>query len=241
MKSIILAAGRGSRIPEISKVKPKSLLKINRKSIISRQISYFKKLKINKIIIIRGYKKNLINFKSTTFIDNKKFKKNEQLDSLFFAKKELNENVIVVFSDIIYDFKVLKKIFEAKNGNIILGLDNNWKKRYEFRYDHPQEQADKVKLNKKKQVIKIGKRLKAEESHSEFLGMLKLTKIGCQIFRDNYSKIKKSKTKKMQIHDFLNFLIKKGVKINSTNINGKFMEIDTFNDFKLAKNMFKNS
>ena len=241
MKSIILAAGRGSRIPEISKVKPKSLLMINGKSIISRQISYFKKLKINRIIIIRGYKKKLINFKKITYIDNKNFKKNEQLDSLFSAKKELNEDVIVVFSDIIYDFKVIKKIFTEKKGNIILGLDKDWRKRYKFRYDHPLEQADKVKLNKKKQVIKVGKNLKSEEADSEFLGIFKLSKIGCQIFRENYNKINKTKTKKMQIHDFLNFLVQQGVKINSTNIDGQFMEIDTYNDFKLAKKMFNNS
>ena len=171
MKSIILAAGRGSRIPEISKVKPKSLLMINGKSIISRQISYFKKLKINRIIIIRGYKKKLINFKKITYIDNKNFKKNEQLDSLFSAKKELNDDVIIVFSDNIYDFSN-KKIFTEKKGNIILGLDKDWRKRYKFRYDHPLEQPDKVKLNKKKQVIKVGKNLKSEEADSEFLGIL---------------------------------------------------------------------
>ena len=60
MKSIILAAGRGSRIPEISRTKPKSLLRINKQSLISRQINYLRKLKINKITVVRGYKKNLL-------------------------------------------------------------------------------------------------------------------------------------------------------------------------------------
>ena len=58
---------------------------------------------------------------------------------------------------------------------------------------------------------------------------------------DNYSKIKRSKTKKMQIHDFLDFIIRKGVKVNTSDISGKYMEIDTFNDFKLAKKMFEIS
>ena len=39
--------------------------------------------------------------------------------------------------------------------------------------------------------------------------------------------------------NFLNFLIKRGVVISSTPIKGKYMEIDTFNDYKLAKKMFK--
>ena len=45
----------------------------------------------------------------------------------------------------------------------------------------------------------------------------------------------------MQIHDFLNFIIRKGVKVNTSDISGKYMEIDTFNDFKLAKKMFEIS
>ena len=43
MKSIILAAGRGSRIPEISQTKPKCLIKINGKTILERQIMLMKK------------------------------------------------------------------------------------------------------------------------------------------------------------------------------------------------------
>ena len=94
----------------------------------------------------------------------------------------------------------------------------------------------------RKQVIKIGKKLKLNESHAEFLGIIKLTKIGCKIFNYNYSKIKKDrKRKKMQIHDFLDFIIRKGVKVNTSDISGKYMEIDTFNDFKLAKKMFEIS
>lgn len=38
MKSIIIAAGSGKRIPEFSKKIPKSLIAINNKSILKRQI-----------------------------------------------------------------------------------------------------------------------------------------------------------------------------------------------------------
>ena len=75
MNSIILAAGRGSRIPEISNKKPKCLISINGSSILSRQIDFLKKSKINKITIIRGYKKKHIKFKSVNYVENKNFKK----------------------------------------------------------------------------------------------------------------------------------------------------------------------
>ena len=42
MNSIILAAGKGSRIPQISLKKPKCLININGTAILSRQIAYHK-------------------------------------------------------------------------------------------------------------------------------------------------------------------------------------------------------
>ena len=109
MQSLILAAGRGTRIAKITKYKPKCLININKKSILKRQIDFFRKLKINKINIIKGYKQNKISYKKINYILNKKFKHTEQLDSLFVAKKIFNSELIITFSDIIYDFSIIKK------------------------------------------------------------------------------------------------------------------------------------
>ena len=57
MKAIILAAGRGTRIPQFTKNKPKCLIKIDKKTILERQINFLFKLKIKDIIIIKGFKK----------------------------------------------------------------------------------------------------------------------------------------------------------------------------------------
>ena len=101
MKCIILAAGRGTRIKSISKNKPKCLIKINNISILQRQFNFLCKLEIKNIIVITGYKKKQINFKNIKYIFNKGYKNNEQLESLFCAKKEFNEDLLITFGDII--------------------------------------------------------------------------------------------------------------------------------------------
>lgn len=240
MKAIILAAGRGTRIPQVTKNKPKCLIKINKKTILERQISFLRKLKIKDIIIIKGFKKNKILIKQIKYIENKNYKKNEQLDSLFCAKSEFTDDLLILFSDIIYDFSIIKKIYYQKKNLITLAVDKNWKSRYKFRFDHPVEQADKVKINKKNNITKIGKKLKIEETNGEFLGILKVSKNGCKVILENFKKYKKNQnTANKQIHDFLKFLINKGVYISSLSVQGKYMEIDTFNDYKLAKQIFK--
>ena len=67
MKSIIIAAGSGKRIPEFSKIAPKSLIKINNKSILKRQIDLLRKSKIKKIAIIKGFKSHMINYKNIKY------------------------------------------------------------------------------------------------------------------------------------------------------------------------------
>ena len=237
MKAIILAAGRGTRIPQFTKNKPKCLIKIDKKTILERQINFLFKLKIKDIIIIKGFKKEKILIKKVKYIVNKNYKKNEQLDSLFCAKSEFTEDILILFSDIIYDFSIIKKIYNQKKNLITLAVDKNWQNRYKFRFDHPEEQADKVKINKKNNIIKIGKKLKIEETNGEFLGIFKISKMGCKVILENYKKYQNTANK--QIHDFLKFLINKGIPISSLSVQGKYMEIDTFNDYKLAKKMFE--
>lgn len=237
MKSIIIAAGRGSRIPEFSKSIPKSLIKINKKSLLKRQIDIMRKLKIDKISIVKGYKSNKINFKKIKYFLNKNYKKNEQLDSLFCAKEWFKDDLIITFSDIIYDTSILKKMINS-NYNFTVAIQKKWKKKYENRFDHPIQQADKVYV-KKNNICDIGKKLSVSKTNGEFLGIIKIAKKISYKIVDEYSILRKiKKTNKLQIHDFLRYLIKKKINIKPTYVNGKYMEIDTFNDFKIAKKIF---
>ena len=59
---IILAAGRGSRMGNLTKNKPKSFVKIDKKTkLIDKIIENFENLGFKKIIIINGYKSNQFN------------------------------------------------------------------------------------------------------------------------------------------------------------------------------------
>ena len=52
MKAIILAAGVGSRLGDLTKELPKPLIDVNGKSIIERQISSFRKAGIDDIVLV---------------------------------------------------------------------------------------------------------------------------------------------------------------------------------------------
>ena len=73
MKAIIIAAGVGSRLGELTKDIPKPLVDVNGKSILQRQIEIFKKIGVNDIFIVTGYKHEKIKFSNVTCIHNSEY------------------------------------------------------------------------------------------------------------------------------------------------------------------------
>jgi choline kinase len=237
MKSLIIAAGKGSRIPEFTKDIPKSLIRINNKSLLKRQIDQMRNFKIKEIAIVKGYKSNKINFKDIKYFYNRNFKTNEQLDSLIVANKWFTDDLLISFSDIIYENSILKKMIKSKH-DFTIAVQKNWKKKYKNRFDHPLSQADKVFIKKNK-VNDIGKKISIKKTNGEFLGIFKLSKYMCKTFIKEYKLLNKNKkTNKLQIHNFFQYLIKKNFDIKPTYVIGKYMEIDTYNDFTIARKIF---
>ena len=74
MKAIFVAAGEGSRMKELTTSLPKSLIEINGKSILQRQLSLLKKLNINDILIITGPFSNKYEFENAQYLNDKNFK-----------------------------------------------------------------------------------------------------------------------------------------------------------------------
>ena len=82
MKAIILAAGSGTRISKDFPELPKALIQVNNNSIISRQISTFKKNGIDEIIVITSTFKEKFSTSDVTYVDDQKFEEHDILGSL---------------------------------------------------------------------------------------------------------------------------------------------------------------
>ena len=59
-KAVVLTAGVGSRINEITKTIPKSMIKINDKFIFEYILQNLHKAKIKEVIFVVGYKANIL-------------------------------------------------------------------------------------------------------------------------------------------------------------------------------------
>ncbi len=244
MKAIIIAAGLGSRLGSLTKDKPKCMLEIDGKTILQRSIENFKKFGIEEIIVIRGYKKELIDYAGIRYYYNDNFKNNNNLESLFYAEQEMNNDFIICFSDVVYEGNVLEVLLKDKS-DISLVIDTAWTSKYENRTLHPISQADKVIIENEK-IVKIGKKVNSEKAHGEFIGMAKYTSKGAEILKKTFHRAKKNydncpfheapSFEKGHIMDITQEMIDNGYPVNPVAIVSGWAEIDTPEDLKHIKN-----
>ena len=103
--AIILAAGRGSRMEELTNECPKCMQTIKGKTVIQRTIDVFKYKNIKNIVVITGYKSRILRshlnslFDNIIFIENKKWEITNSIQSMSRALKYL-KNSVVIDSDI---------------------------------------------------------------------------------------------------------------------------------------------
>lgn len=129
MQAIILAAGRGIRLGQITDKVPKVLVEINGMSLIINQLDALSKYKeIDEIIIIVGYKKELIKRKignqykgiKILYVENDKWETTNNIYSLWLALDFIKSSFILMEGDIFFEHKLLDILFENKGKNIVL-------------------------------------------------------------------------------------------------------------------------
>ena len=243
-KALIIAAGLGSRLKKHTENLPKCMLDFGGKTLLQRQLEAYNKNNIKDISLIRGYKKEKINYKGIKYFENKDYKNNNILNSIFYAETIINGNIIISYSDILFDPTVVQRTMES-NHDISVVVDIDWRGYYVGRKDHPISEAENVIFNSNNEVEKIGKiNTGNEEVHGEFIGMIKLSDRGTKIFKQHFHRLKKiywnkpfQRAKifqKAYLTDFIQELVDIGIKVHCVIIESGWKEIDTVEDYKKA-------
>ena len=129
MQAIILAAGMGKRLKDLTKDNTKCMVKVNGVTLIDRMLHQIEKQEVSRIVIVVGYKgKKLIDYIKTLdiktpieFIDNPIYDKTNNIYSLALARHELREDDTLLFeSDLIFEDSVLDALVQDPRETLTL-------------------------------------------------------------------------------------------------------------------------
>ena len=129
MQAIILAAGMGSRLKELTKNNTKCMVKVNGVTLIDRMLHQIEKNKIDRIIIVVGYKgeilKEYINSLDIkipiTFVENPIYNKTNNIYSLYLAREYLTKDDTLLFeSDLIFEDNLITMLIDDPRPTLAL-------------------------------------------------------------------------------------------------------------------------
>ncbi len=240
---VILAAGRGSRLKTKTKNTPKCLIKIGNNSIIDYIYPFVKKFE--KTIIVTGYKAKLIkkkfkNNKKIFFAFNKRFKSTNMVYSLFQAKKLIKkkEDLVICYSDIIFDYRIYD-LFK-KNKKTFIPIKKDWLILWKKRMSMKKIKNDAENLTiKKDKLINIGGKIVKKFPNYQFMGLIKIVYNDFLAMEKIYKKISNLK---IDFTSFLDQIVRNNkFNISCVKTNKFWFEIDTKEDFELAKKSMNRS
>jgi choline kinase len=238
MKFVLLAAGRGSRLSPLTDFYPKCLTPFLGKPILDYMIDNLKKVGISQLILVSGYKSEILEDHikrqgiSYKIYLNKDFANTNMVFSLFKAREEFDDDLIISYSDIIFTPQILRKIIQSKAafGTIV---DTDWRTLWKIRMDNPLDDVETLKLDRSDSINEIGgKPNNLEEIEGQYIGLSKLSKSFLPAFSRAFDQLSHEKATKIHFTDFMQHLIKKNVNIRAIKVNGGWVEIDSIRDLE---------
>lgn len=129
MQAIILAAGMGRRLGELTKNNTKCMVEVNGVKLIDRVLTYLSHLDLKRIVIVVGYQaENLVNHVENQygslnieFVENPIYDKTNNIYSLALAKDKFKEDdTLLLESDLIYEESMLRLLVDNQQPDLAL-------------------------------------------------------------------------------------------------------------------------
>lgn len=250
MKAIILAAGVGSRLGDVVKTIPKCLIKIGEKTIAEHQIEALRANNVEDISIVIGYHadkvKTILKNLNIKFYVNKDYDKTGMLESLYCAKDELNDDIILLYGDVALKADLINRLLEDKS-DFCLVVDRQKKIAHEAeeaveKFHGVEIKKGSTKVNIVDGIVKkISKSMTPEETSAEYVSISKFSKKAAEIVHKKIKElISNGEIKKYPSPSHLfSWLINNGYDMHIVYTDDLvYEEIDYPEDLENAKNKF---
>jgi len=127
MKAVILAAGVGKRLWQVTQHRPKCLIEFGGQALLHRYLASLAGLGIRRADIIVGYKQDMIRAAvasndcgvKVNFLVNDQFHRGS-ISSLWIARTVFDDHLIIMDADVLFHHEILRRLVESSHQNALL-------------------------------------------------------------------------------------------------------------------------
>ena len=234
MKALILAAGLGTRLRPMTDTKPKSMVEVNGMPILFQQVDNLEKNGIKDIVVVAGYKADIMIsalgdvYPSVKVIRNRDYDKTNNMYSAYLARDEFcDRDFILMNADVFCDSTIIQELLKDCYDNAIVVQEGF----------HSDENMKVQYVDGK--IVEISKDISKQEAYGVSIDVYRFSSEGSVVFFGKTTEY----IEERQVHDqwtevALNDTLKE-VTFRPCPARGRWMEIDTHDDLKKAESIFR--
>lgn len=238
MNTIILSAGRGSRLLPLTENKPKCLLPVDGTTVLGHQLDMLELVGIEKVTVVTGCLPGLVEEEvakrrgpmqvATAF--NPFFQVADNLASCWMVRELMDEDFLLINGDTLFEAALLHDVLASPRNAIQVTID----KKSSYDSDDMKVTLDGTRLTA------IGKTLSPECTHGESIGILRFQGDGPAAFSAKLSEM-------MRTQDGISAWYLKAIdaiasssgEVQTLSIEGRrWCELDTIEDYDAIERRF---
>ena len=253
-RAIIIAAGSGKSLLPLTEDRPKCMLDIKGRTILERQVDTLRACGIQDIVVVRGYRKDVVTVPGLRYHDNDRFEETGELGSLFSAAAELHGPILFLYSDILFEQSVLEKLLRSEADCAIV-VDRAWVDQRErllplskpldlvVTAGTPEAGLRALPGGAEDRLVAVGQRIAPERATGEFIGLARFSERGTAALRAAYEGRlaapggpfhEADSPERAAFTDLLQELVARGEAVACVDVYKGWLEVDTFEDYQRA-------
>jgi choline kinase len=171
MKALVLAAGRGRRLGDLTRDRPKALLKVGSRPILDYILHACQSVDVEEVVLVVGYRERVLREHlgagegwgfTVSYVTNPRSRETENGYSVFLAREQMRRRrFLLVNADTLFHPEIAAALTRTERSRAVLAVDTEKRLGWE-------EMKVSIEAGR---VRKISKEIEPEDADGEYIGV----------------------------------------------------------------------
>ncbi|MEQ1801283.1 MAG: phosphoenolpyruvate mutase [Gammaproteobacteria bacterium] len=240
-RAVILAASRGSALGELTEQRPKTMVKVRGRPLLSHIVSAYNAAGIKRINVVRGYLPEAVDLPALTYTDNPDYADTSELVSLAMAldaEPDDSMDLYVSYGDVIFNRYILDALSESDDEFAIV-VDTEWRDSVNrgraADYVTCTQPYSRRTFYQPSFLEGAAEDLPEDRIHGEWMGFLRVSSSALPRFRAVVADLAADPANRLaKLHQLLSHLAGKGERVRVLYTTGHWLDVDSLEDVVAA-------
>jgi choline kinase len=238
MRAVILAAGEGTRLRPHTADRPKCLVPLAGRPLLSWQLDALHAAGIDDVTVVTGYRGDMVEATGVRTVVNPDYDHTNMVASLMCARACLDgdDDVLVAYGDIVYESRLVTAMCRPSDP-MEIAVDTEWRRLWEVRMDDPLTDAETLRLDPAGRVVELGRVPSSyADIQGQYLGLIAVRADFAPQLVERHDALDPAGPYEGRDRDgmymtaLLQHLVDTGVPVGAVQIAGGWLEVDTIED-----------